>query len=232
MAFWDSWFGGSDADDAFEDAQRYLNEYKPMLEGYYNPYIEYGNRAMPTLEQQYQQLLQNPGALYSSLGQGFQTSPGYQFGVDQALQGSNAAMASAGMLGTPAHQQQNMNYANQLANQEYNNYMSRMLGLYGTGLEGTQGQFNTGYGATNQLASGMGNLYGSMANLAFNQGASNAANSSSLWGAGLGALGTIGGAALGSYLMPGAGTTAGAAAGESLASGGWMPNKNYMLNWG
>lgn len=41
---------------------------------------------------------------------------------------------------------------------------------------------------------------------------------SSMWGAGIGAIGSIGGAALGSMLMPGVGTAAGAAAGGSLGS--------------
>jgi hypothetical protein len=45
-------------------------------------------------------------------------------------------------------------------------------------------------------------------------------SSSGLWGAGIGALGTIGGAALGSMFLPGAGTMVGATAGSQFAGPG------------
>jgi hypothetical protein len=171
-------------------AMGYLDQNPDIYRQYYDPYVQAGQNAMPTLEEQYQMLLSNPDALYSMLGRGYEQSPGYQFQLDQGLNAGNQAMAAGGMLGTPAHQQQNMGYAQGLANQDYNNYMSQMLGMYGQGLAGTQGMFDTGYNASTGLA---GNLAGnnlSKANLQYSgQANQNQAIS--------GLLGSIGGAIFG-----------------------------------
>lgn len=224
MAFWDDWFGGGN--DPYEAAQPYLNQIEPMMHQYYDPYSQFGGRAMPTLEQQYAQMMQNPGAMYANMGQGYQQSPGYQFNMDQAMQGSNAAMASAGMLGTPAHQQQNMGYASQLANQDYGNYMNQMMNLYKQGVGGTEQQLGYGYKANDAMAGGLGNLYGSQANLAFGKQASNNQGAADMWGTLLG----LGGAAAGSLLGP-AGTAMGGMIGNKVGGimggsdkgqSGWM----------
>lgn len=186
MAIWDSIFGGS---DPYDEAAEYLDKIEPMLRGIYDPYVDYGMRAMPTLEEQYAMLLSDPGALYSMMGQGFESSPGYQFQLDQAMNAANQSAAAGGMAGTPAHQQQAMGYAQGLAGQDYQNYMNQMMNLYGRGLSGTEGQLQTGYGAGNQLASGLSGLYGSQANLASSQAAAQNKQLASL-------LGGIGGAAL------------------------------------
>lgn len=214
MGMFDGLFGGSKK-DPYKEARQYLDKMEPMLHQYYDPYVSWGNQAMPTLEEQYAMLLQNPSALYASLGSEYQTSPGYQFQLDQALNAGNQAMSAGGMLGTPAHQQQNMGYAQGLANQDYNNYMARMLDMYGLGLSGTQGQLGYGYNASNQLASGLGNLYGSQANLAFGGAASQNKQSSDMWGSILGLAGT----AAGSLLGP-AGAVVGNQIGQTV--GGWM----------
>lgn len=170
--------------DPYKEAQKSLSKVEPMLHQYYDPYVEYGQRAMPTLEQQYAALLGDPGALYAQLGAGYQQSPGYQFAMDEAMRGASTAAGAGGMLGTPSHQYQSADLAQQLANRDYQNYMANMLDLYGRGLSGTEGQLQTGYGATGQLASGLGGLYGSQANL----GAAQAASQNQMLGSILGGL--------------------------------------------
>jgi hypothetical protein len=141
-----------------KDAARSIGKLAPMYQQQYQPYMDYGMRAMQPLEEQYKMLLNNPQALMQMLGSGFREDPGYKFNMDQAMNASNNAAAAGGLLGTPAHQQQSMGYASGLADQQYNDYFARMLGLYGTGLEGTQNQFNTGYNAMQGYTGNMGQL--------------------------------------------------------------------------
>ena len=145
----------------------YLEENPAIYHEYYDPYVDWGKQVMPELSGQYENLLKDPSGMRDWLTKDFQTNPGYQFQMDQMMNAGNNAAAAGGMLGTPMHQQQNMGYAQGLANQEFNNYLSQMLGLYGQGLEGTQGMFDTGYNASMGLAGQLGNNNNSMAQLAY-----------------------------------------------------------------
>lgn len=176
--------------DAAAGAMGYLDQNPDIYHQYYDPYVQWGQETMPGLQEQYSMLMNDPAAQWAMMGQGFQQSPGYQFQVDQAMQGSNNAMAAGGMLGTPAHQQQNMNYANQIANQDYYNYMGNVGGLFNQGLQGTQGMFDTGYNASMGLA---GNLAGNNASKANLQYAGQANKNNALGGLIGGIAGMAGG---------------------------------------
>ncbi|HLX54778.1 MAG TPA: hypothetical protein VKR58_12590, partial [Aquella sp.] len=89
----------------------------------------------------------------------------------QALQGGNQAAAAGGMAGSPQHEQQNMQLATNLGNQDYYNYLNPALGLYGAGLSGEQNLFNTGYGASTDLATTLANLFGTQGSLSYAGGA-------------------------------------------------------------
>lgn len=169
-----------------DDASKYLEQYKREANAAYNPYIEYGMRAMPTLEETYAMLLNDPAAMQALLGGGFEESPGYEFQMDQAMNAANMAASAGGQLGTPAHQQEAMGYATGLADQDYWNYYNQNYNLFNRGLTGTENQFNTGLNATNQKMGGIGNLYGSQANLAYSQGRSQQDMIATLLGAALG----------------------------------------------
>lgn len=177
--------------EPYEKAGQQIGKIEPMLHQYYDPYVEYGQRAMPTLEEQYAQLLGDPGGMYASMGQGFQESPGYQFSMDQAMNAGNQAMGAGGMLGTPAHQQQNMGYAQGLANQDYQNYMNQMMNMYGKGLSGTEGQLSQGYQASTGMSDNLSGLYGTQANLGMSQAAARNEMIASLLGAAGGAIGAM-----------------------------------------
>jgi len=186
MAFWDSLFGGG---EDYGDPQEYLDQIKPMLEQYYNSYIDRGQNAGNTLDQQYNNLLQNPGSIQQMLGSSYQQSPGYQYALDEAMNAATMSAAAGGKLGTTSHQNEAMKTATGLANQDYWNYYNQNADLFNKGLTGTQGMYDTGYNATNQMTQGLGNLYGNQANLAYT-GQQNQNNAiSSLLGAGIGAAG-------------------------------------------
>jgi hypothetical protein len=204
-----SW-GGSD--NSMEDVQGYLSQMGPMLEEQYGPYRQAGMEALPTLQNQYAMLLQNPQAMQALLGGGYEKSPGYQFQYDEAMNAANQAAAAGGLLGTSGHQRQAAGLAQGLANQDYWNSYGANERLFGQGLAGTQGLFGTGFDATNQLASGLGSMYGNQANLAYSNMQSQNDMLASLLGAGIGAAG---------YALGGpVGGMAGNAAGKAL--GGWM----------
>lgn len=109
-----------------DQAMPYLNQIPDQLKSYYEPYMQAG---------------QNPGQKVNEIGQGYQQSPGYQFALQQALQAGNNAGLANRMAGTPAHEQQQMQIATGLANQDYNNWLGNAMGVYGQG-----------FGATNSLA--------------------------------------------------------------------------------
>lgn len=137
-------------------AQGYLSQIPGTISPYYNPYINAGRDALGQLQGQYGNLMNDPGGMMNKMGQGFQKSPGFDFALQQALQGANHAAAAGGMAGSPMAQQQNMQLATNMGNQEYNNWMDRTLGLYGKGLEGMGGINQMGYNASNELANSLG----------------------------------------------------------------------------
>lgn len=143
-----------------------------------NQYVQRGNTAGNTLMGQYGNLLANPAGVMNQMGSQFKQSPGYGFQVSQALQAANNAAAAGGMAGSPQEQQQIAGITNQLANQDYYNYLGKAMGLYGQGLQGMQdiygiggqmGQdiFNTGAQSANDLAGSLASYYMSQANNAY-----------------------------------------------------------------
>lgn len=127
------------------------NQINPMATKNFQPYIDAGNKSMGLLQDQYGNLISDPGAAFNKMGQSFQQSPGFDFAMQQALQGSNHAAAAGGMAGSPEHEQQNQTMATNLANQDYYNYMNHATDLYKTGLSGEQDMMHQGYNASKSL---------------------------------------------------------------------------------
>lgn len=177
--------------DPSKAAEPYLRQIPGIQHEYYDPYVNAGRSALTSNQQQYGSLINNPGGTLNQIGQGYQQSPGYQFALQQALQAGNNASGAGGMAGSPQHQQQNMELATNLANQDYHKYLSDALGLYKMGSEGMHDIANTGYNASSTLAGNLGSNLMNQGNLAF----SGAANQNQL-------LGSLLGMGLGSF-MPG-----------------------------
>lgn len=101
-----------------------------------------------------------PGMLANALGLGgaagnqaatnaFHAGPGYQFALDQGLQGLDRTAASRGMLSSGNNTQDILKYSQGLANQEYGNWQDRLGNFSQMGLGAAQGQT----GRQNSLAS-------------------------------------------------------------------------------
>jgi hypothetical protein len=173
-------------------ANKYLDQIPGAAGQYYNPYIQSGQNALGTLQGEYGKLLGDPNSMYDKFGAGYKESPGYQFKLKQGLQAGQNASAAGGMLGTPQDQQQQMQIANDISSQDFNDYISQIAGLYGQGLQGTQGLNQQGYDASSSMGNLQGSVLGQKAQNAFTgqqgQNQANQQNWSNIFG-GLGAAG-------------------------------------------
>ena len=142
-------FGGKGKNPA-DVANQYISQIPGQTQQYYSPYMEAGKGAMGNLQNQYADLLS--GNVQNKLGENYKESPGYQFKLKQALGAANNASAAGGMLGTGAHQQGNMQVANDIASQDYNDYLKNQMGLYGLGLGGNEGLNQMGFDANKGYA--------------------------------------------------------------------------------
>lgn len=183
MAFFDPFgiFGGGDYQDPARAADPYFNKIPGLLEKYMKPYMEAGQRQLGGLEDLqsfYKGMYEDPNAILSRVGAGYQQSPGFKFAMQQALQGAGHAAGAGGMAGSPQHEQQNMELATNLANQDYNTYLQNALGVMGQGLSGRAGIGQNIYGTGARAGMGLGedlaSVMGSRAKLAFE--AANAEN--------------------------------------------------------
>lgn len=216
-------FGGNDPGDA---ANEYYKQIPDILKQYLGPYADRGNQVYGGLENQYNQMMNDPNALLNKFGQGYQQSPGYQFQVNQATGAANNAASAGGMLGSPQHQQNTASMVNNLANQDYNQYLAHALGLYGQGIAGQQGIYNTGAQVSGSLGENLSNSLMNQGNLAY----SNAVNKNQMLPQ---FIGTMVGAAMG---MPGGGMGGmggiGKGMGGGFGGGGGMGGNPFAGGWG
>lgn len=111
----------------------------------------------------------------------FQESPGYQFAVNQGEQGVMNNLAALGMKNSGAALKSLTDYRTGMANQEYGNYLTRLMGASGQGLS-----------AAGQTASAGQNAAAGMANTIQNAGAAQASGvigSNNAWMGGLNQVG-------------------------------------------
>jgi len=115
----------------------------------------------------------------------FKLSPGYQFSVDQQMQGLDRSAAMRGGLYSGGADADRMKYANGLASQEYNNWWNQQAGLAGVGQTAASGLASLGQNYANNVSN---NLIG-----AANSRASAYGAKADAWGNALtGAAGAIG----------------------------------------
>jgi hypothetical protein len=193
MSLLSNFFGGGK--NPADAAMPYLNQIPGQTQQYQQPWFDAGKNQLSGLQDQYGQLMNDPGGKMNDIGKSFQQSPGFKWAMDQALQGGNHAAAAGGMAGSPQHEQQNMQMATDMGNQEYNNWMKNALGMYGQGLEGSQGMANQGQQAGQSMSDMIAQTLAQQANLSFNGQQQQNQNKSDMWGNAF----KLGGAALGGF---------------------------------
>lgn len=150
-----------------EGAMPYLEQIPETMRPYYNPYVNAGRNALSGLTEQYGSLINDPTGLMNKIGATYQQSPGFQSRVGQATNAAMNAAAAGGMTGSPTHQQNVSQMVNDIAGQDYNNYMNQALGQYGLGLQGMGGINQMGYGASTGLADSLASNLLNRANLSY-----------------------------------------------------------------
>lgn len=167
--------------DPYKDASKMYGQIPGQVAPYYQPYMHQGMQALgqlpgqyqslmsglPGLQGQYNQMMNDPMAMYNNVAQGYEKSPGFDWQLGQGMNAAGNAAMSGGMAGSPQHQQQAATMATGLANQDFHNYMNNALGsanaqqgmglqgqqgLYGMGLQGMQGLNNMGFQGNDQMA--------------------------------------------------------------------------------
>lgn len=145
------------------EANKYLNQIPGAMQPYYQPYMTAGQNALGQLMGQYGSLTGNTGDVYNKLAGGYQQSPGYQSALQEAMRGVGNQAAAGGMAGSPAAQVSAAEYSGKLAQQDFGDYMNRMMGLYNTGLQGLSGINQMGFNANTDYGNMMGNILGQQA---------------------------------------------------------------------
>lgn len=152
------------------------------------PYISAGEGALGKVGTEYNRMITNPNDIISQIGSGYKESPGFQWRRDQGLNAITNAQAAGGMTGTGQHQQLAGELAENLASEDFGNYMNRTLGVYGAGVQGAQGLASGGQMASTDLASSLGDLLYQRAKLNYERQASKNKGSSGLFSDVLGFL--------------------------------------------
>ena len=192
MSFFGNLFGGGK--NPANSAMPYLNQIPGQTKQYQQPFFDAGKNMIPGLTDQYTNLMNDPSGRLNEIGQGYQQSPGFKFAMQQALQGGNHAAAAGGMAGSPQHEQQNMELAQNIASKDYNDYMKNALGLYGAGLSGGQNMANQGQQAGQSMADMIAQTLAQQANLSFQGQSQQNQNQSDLFNnifKGIGSLGAF-----------------------------------------
>jgi hypothetical protein len=155
-------FGAHEAQGR-SDITGYLKE----AQGYTEPYRTAGTSSL----QAYLGSLGLGGsAAQQSALKSFQTSPGYQFALQQGLNGVQSSAAAGGYGMSGAEQKALSDYGQNMANQEYGNWQKQLFGLAGMGQTSSENAANRSFQAGSllanqgqQYAQDYGNLYGNMA---------------------------------------------------------------------
>ena len=136
-------------------------------QGYSQPYTQAGTSAL----QSYMGALGLGGSQANlSAIKSFQTSPGYQFALNEGLKGIQRQGAATGLTGSGAQQKELMKYSQGLANQQYGDWENQLKALTGIGQTSAESSAGREMQAGTNLAN-QGQYYGGqLSNLFQNMG--------------------------------------------------------------
>lgn len=147
--------GGSAYDNPADSAQPYLDLIPGYVDTYMQPYIDMGQSAGNIAQTQYAQMASDPAAYYNQIYSTYEPSDYYKYQSDQLAQTQQNTAAAGGFSGTTNDQNSQMTTQNALMNYDWNQYLNQVLGIQGSGLQGEQQMYNTGFNASNNALAGM-----------------------------------------------------------------------------
>lgn len=145
------------------------------------PWLQAGQNALARLE----------GASAGNFDS-FKASPGYQFNVDQQMQGLDRSAAARGGLYSGGADADRMKYMNGLASQEYGNWWNQQAGLAGVGQNAASGLASLGQNYANAAGNNAFRAADARASAYGQRAYANNALAGSIANTGLNALGKIG----------------------------------------
>lgn len=178
MGFLSGIFGGKGKNPA-DAAMPYLNQTAPMAQQNLGPWQTQGQEAQQSNQSQYNAMSTDPAAFLEQLRASYTPSEGYKFKQGQMTKAAEGAAAAGGFRGTQADQGAQAKLVQGLLAEDEGNYLDRLLGITGAGLQGNENIANRGYGATSDLTNILGTNNSERGGLAFkgqeNQNAQNQA---------------------------------------------------------
>jgi hypothetical protein len=147
-------YEGSQQRGAIKDGQDQANanalKTQAVAKDTFAPYMGAGTNALSS----YSNLLGLNGqdAADASM-KNFQTSPGYGYAVKQGLQAVDHGAAANGMLRSGETLRAEQTLGNDLANQEFGNYLGRLNGMTNMGLQASGAMLNAYTGQANNIQS-------------------------------------------------------------------------------
>ncbi len=145
--------------DPASKAMPYLNQAQDQ----YLPYQQQGQAAYNQLNPVYSQMTQDPAAYLEQLMGGYEPSKTYQTHRDEALNAIGNTAAAGGMRGSPQDIINSTRLSDSLLGSDMQQWLQNVMGLQGMGLQGQQHFYDTGVGATSDIA----NILGSKGGLSF-----------------------------------------------------------------
>lgn len=98
-----------------------------------------------------QRQMQNPQADYNNAFDNYRNSTGYQFRTNEGVRALDAAASAGGVRNSGAAQKSLMNYGQNIASGEFNNYLALLANQQGVGLSGASAQAGVGQNYVNNV---------------------------------------------------------------------------------
>ncbi len=148
-------------------AMPFFEKIPSMERDIYNPFIDRGKEAGDMLSAKFRELLGDPSGFLETLMEDYEPSRGYQLQRDEALRAAGNTAAAGGQKGSLQDIEQQARITDMLMGDDMQRWLSNVTGLFGAGLTGEKGFFDTGFNASGNLASDLGNIYSTQGQLAF-----------------------------------------------------------------
>lgn len=148
--------GGRHQQNPADSAMPYLNQIPGVAKGYFDPFIGQGQEAYNQANPVYNRMTQDPSEFMNSMMRNYSPSEGYKFKERNMLKAAQNSAAQGGFAGTGNDQLNQSQMVQGLLGEDMQQYLSNLLGIQGTGLQGQENQMGQGYNASGQLADMLG----------------------------------------------------------------------------
>lgn len=145
----------------------YLDKITNLDKEYYDPYISQGNKAYEAFNPILNQMLSDPGSYLNNMKNQYQESPFYKLQQQEMLNTIGKAGAGGGYSINPSQYMSSSGLEASLMGPEMQDWLQNVMGVQKQGLGGEMGFYDTGYKASQAMASDLANVLGTKGSMAF-----------------------------------------------------------------